>query len=587
MLRTLKSRNPDYGTHDSLLNRKKEDSAMKKCILLLLIASLLGAGQALAYAKPTAVLGPGLNSGRTAYHQAWNRTLSADTVYTLTGLYYVDSLRTITIPAGTVIMGDTAATLIVKRGAKIYATGSAHAPIVFTSLKAPGQRNPGDWGGVILLGRAPCNKVEPLIEGGIIGGSYGGSVANDTTGVFKYVRIEWAGYRFQLNNEVNGLTMGGVGSGTEMHHVQVSYAFDDSFEWFGGTVNAKYLVTFGGTDDEFDTDFGYQGKVQFCFGLRDPYWWDPTGESNGFESDNDGSSTSTATPYTHPIFSNVTLIGPQLSSTIGPPVGHRFQYGAVLRRSTRTSIYNSIIGGYPWGLSLRDTYTKQAAHDDVLQWRSLSMTAHLLPTGSTHIHDETRWPTADAITPGVRAWFDLAGYNNKLSTARYLTAVGINMTDINNPNPVPAVGSEPDGSADFSSPNLADFAAVPYRGAFKPGDSFATQWTAEWTNFNPQDTDYNPVQTGTDAPIAKAFLQNFPNPFNPSTRIVYTVPSKGHVVLKVYDVAGKAVATLVDKDMAAGNYEINFNAEKLASGVYFYSLSGVGFSETRKMVLLR
>lgn len=561
---------------------------MKKCILLLFAISLIAAAPALAYQKPTAVLGPGLNSGRTEYHQAWDRALSADTVYTLTGLYYVDSLHTITIPAGTVVMGDTAATLIVKRGAKIYAEGLEQAPIVFTSLKAPGLRNPGDWGGIIILGRAPVNKVEPLIEGGIIGGSYGGSVPDDTSGVFKYVRIEWAGYRFQLNNEVNGLTMGGVGSGTELHHVQVSYGYDDAFEWFGGTVNAKYLVCFGGTDDEFDTDFGYSGKVQFGFGLRDPYNWDPTGESNGFESDNDGSGTSTAVPYTSAVFSNVTLIGPYLSETIGPPVGHRFQYGAVLRRSTQLSIFNTIIGGYPWGVTLRDNFTKEFARDSVLWMDHMSMTAPLMPTGSTHIHDETRWPAGDARIPGVLAWFNRTNYRNYLSTTRHLAAVGINMTDINNPNPVPAAGSEPDGTADFTNPLLAGFTTVWYRGAFEPGKPMNAQWTAFWTNFDPQNTDYNPVQTGVeDTPVARALLQNFPNPFNPSTRILYTVPSKGHVVLRVYNVSGKAVATLVDKELDAGSYEMNFNADHLASGIYFYRLAGPGFSETRKMVLLR
>ncbi len=567
---------------------------MKKCIVLLLSAAMLAAVPALAYEKPTAILGPGLNSGRTVYTQAWDRTLSADTVYTLTGLYYVDSLNTLTIPAGTIVMGDTAATLIVERGARIYANGIPKAPIVFTSLKAPGERNPGDWGGLILLGRAPVNKVEPLIEGGIIGGSYGGSDPHDTSGVLAYVRVEWAGYRFQLNNEVNGLTMGAVGDGTVIHHVQVSYAFDDSYEWFGGTVNASHLVAFGGTDDEFDTDFGYAGGVQFGFGLRDPYMWDPTGESNGFESDNDGSSTSTAEPYTHPIFCNITLIGPQLDSTIGPPVGHRYQYGALLRRSTRTSIYNSIIGGYPWGLSLRDNYTKQSAHDDVLQWRNVSMTAHMIPSGSTHIHDNTRWPSTDAITPGVLAWFNTVGYGNMLSTTRYLTSVGIDMTDINDPDPVPADGSEPDGSADFTDPVLVEwvnnelFTSVDYRGAFEPGISFDAQWTGDWTNFNPQMTDYNPVQTGVDdLPVVHNLLQSYPNPFNPATRIMFNVPTAGRVMLKVYDIAGKAVATLINKDMAAGSYETAFNAPQLASGVYLCRLSGNGFEATQKLILLR
>ncbi|HVP58236.1 MAG TPA: T9SS C-terminal target domain-containing protein, partial [bacterium] len=193
------------------------------------------------------VLGPGLNSGRTPFHQNYNLTLSADTLYYLTGLYYVDSTYTITIPAGTVVMGDTAATLVIMRGAQIFANGTVDNPIIFTSMKPAGQRQRGDWGGVIILGQAPVNQYEPLIEGGIIGGTYGGTNPHDNAGIFRYVRIEFPGYRFQLNNEINGLTMGGVGDGTQIDHVQVSYSFDDSYEWFGGTVNCKYLVAFGGT----------------------------------------------------------------------------------------------------------------------------------------------------------------------------------------------------------------------------------------------------------------------------------------------------------------------------------------------------
>src|SRR5262249_8386807 len=151
-------------------------------------------------------------------------------------------------------------TLIIARGGFIMAQGTPQHPIVFTSQYAPGSRASGDWGGIIVLGKAPVNKVNPVIEGGLINGScmggtgtYGGTDPNDNSGVISYVRIEFAGYRFQLNNEVNGLTMGGVGAGTQIDHVQVSYSDDDSYEWFGGTVNCKYIVAFAGTDDEFDT----------------------------------------------------------------------------------------------------------------------------------------------------------------------------------------------------------------------------------------------------------------------------------------------------------------------------------------------
>jgi hypothetical protein len=550
---------------------------MKKCIFAAVAIIMLLGAQAYAQ-KPVVIMGPGLNSGRTEYHQDWNRVLSPDTVYTLTGLYYVDSTYTITVPAGTIVRGDTAATLIVKRGAQIFATGTEQAPIVFTSRKALGSRGPGDWGGLIVLGRAPVNKVEPLIEGGIIGGSFGGNDPHDNSGIIRYVRIEFPGYRFQLNNEVNGLTMGGVGDGTEIHHVQVSYSFDDSYEWFGGTVNPHHLVAFGGTDDEFDTDFGFQGKLQFGFGLRDPYFWDPTGESNGFESDNDGSSTSTAVPYTAPIFCNFTLVGPVISVP-----GNSYQYSAVLRRSTKTSVYNSVIAGYPWGVSNRDPYTHMFSMNGELQWRNVSVAATNLKT-ATSIHDDARW-APDSCT----LWFNTADWDNYLSTPRTLAAVGlVNQTDYNHPDPVPAIGSELDGTADFSNPRLDDFLQVDYRGAFDPLLPMSQQWTSGWTNFDPQHTDYNAVQTGVDEiPLAGNLVQNFPNPFNPVTTIRYTVPRTGHVSLIVYNVQGQRVATLLDGQKAAGTYDVSFNAKGLSSGTYFYSFSGEGFKETHKMVLLR
>jgi hypothetical protein len=557
---------------------------MKKCIFAV-VALIMLLGATAHAQKPEVILGPGLNSGRTPYYQDYDRVLSPDTVYTLTGLYYVDSLYTITIPAGTIVRGDTAATLIVSRGAQIYATGTEQAPIVFTSLKPIGTRGPGDWGGIILLGKAPVNKYEPVIEGGIIGGSFGGNVSDDNSGIFRYVRIEFPGYRFQLNNEVNGLTMGGIGSGTEIHHVQVSYSFDDSYEWFGGTVDANYLVAFGGTDDEFDTDFGHNGNHQFCFGLRDPYNWDPTGQSNGFESDNDGSSTSTDQPYTQPVFCNVTLVGPQLDALTPPPPGNTYQYSAVIRRSSKCSVFNSVIAGYPWGISLRDVYTHMFAMNEELEWKNVSIAASLLKSAGT-IHDDlSRW-----APDSIKLWFDTAGWDNYYSDqTRFCADVGlVNMTDINDPDAVPASGSELDGSADFAAAKLDGFMDVDYRGAFDPGLPMYKQWTAGWTNFNPQYTQYNPTQTGTDEmPTAGKLSQNFPNPFNPATTIKYTVPKAGHVSLVVYNVKGEKVATLVNGRQSEGTHEVAFNAKGMSSGTYFYTFRTQGIQETRKMVLLR
>ena len=452
-------------------------------------------------------------------------------------------------------------------------------------MKPRGQRNRGDWGGVILLGNAPVNKVNPLVEGGLLVGTYGGPDANDSSGIFKYVRIEFPGYRYQLNNEINGLTFGGVGAGTEVHHVQVSYSFDDSYEWFGGTVNPHHLVAFGGTDDEFDTDFGFSGKLQFLFAMRDPNMWDPTGQSNGFESDNDASSTSTDQPYTSCIFCNVTLIGPERTDALvgsGLLPGNTFQYSALERRSSRMNVFNTVFCGYPWGLAARDAFTRASMTAGTTEWKGNSMACSRRPGTSTSIHEESTWS-------GVTAWYDTPAFGNNGSQPRNPSAIGLtDVSDLNNPNPVPAPGSLLIGTADFTSPKLADpfFTPVTYRGAFDPALPMNQQWTAGWTNFNPQYATATAVGDGP-ARVVDALGQNHPNPFNPLTAIRFKVPTAGRVTLKVYNLRGEEVATVVDQNMNAGAFERSFSAESLSSGTYFYRLTAPGVNETRKMQLVK
>ena len=233
--------------------------------------------------------------------------------YLLKGWVYIADGSELTIEPGTIIKGDkdTKAALIVERGGKLYAKGTAASPIVFTSEQAKGNRRPGDWGGVILCGKAENNQKEMQIEGGPRT-KHGGNDNADNSGILSYVRIEFAGYPFQTDKEINGLTFGSVGSGTQIDHIQVSYSNDDSYEWFGGDVNCKYLIAYHGWDDDFDTDNGFSGKVQFGLAVRDPRIADAS-QSNGFESDNcaDGSAVS---PYTTATFSNITFIGPKQTS---------------------------------------------------------------------------------------------------------------------------------------------------------------------------------------------------------------------------------------------------------------------------------
>ena len=279
----------------------------------------------------------------------------AQAKYMLSGFVYVKNNAVLTIEPGTLIKGvaNTKAALIIERGSKIMAAGTADKPIVFTSAKPVGERNSGDWGGVVLCGKAQTNKHDNgagvgIAEGGILS-EYGGTDNNDNSGVLQYVRIEFPGIPLTstANSEINGLTLYSVGNGTVIDHIQVSFSGDDLFEWFGGNVNVKNLVAFRGLDDDFDTDNGFSGKVQFAFGLRDPNKSDQSG-SNGYESDNDADG-SLLTPVTSPLFSNVTLYGP-LTVTSTLPSGHMFQKSMHLRRGTMLSTYNSVFVGYPQGL---------------------------------------------------------------------------------------------------------------------------------------------------------------------------------------------------------------------------------------------
>jgi hypothetical protein len=222
-----------------------------------------------------------------------NTTWTADKVYELNGTIFVTNNATLTIQPGTVIRSNVASSaLFVTRGAKLNAIGTVSQPIVFTSKNAIGSRNRGDWGGIVLLGKGiyNVNNGENYIEGisQTVNTQFGGGlspITNDNSGTLKYVRIEFAGYVFSPNNELNGLTMGACGSGTTVDYVQVSYSNDDSFEWFGGSVNCKHLVALNGLDDDFDTDNGYNGIVQFALSVRDPLAADIS-TSECFESDN-------------------------------------------------------------------------------------------------------------------------------------------------------------------------------------------------------------------------------------------------------------------------------------------------------------
>ena len=329
-------------------------------------------------------------------YPATTQTVSADIttnttwsgVILLQNKIYVKNNATLTIAPGTIIRGDklTQGSLIITRGAKINAQGTSTQPIIFTSNEAVGNRNEGDWGGIVLLGLARNNQPGGVanIEGIVAttDTQYGGAFDNDNSGTIKYVRIEFAGIALEPNKEINGITFGSVGSATTVDYVQVSHSGDDSFEWFGGTVNCKHIIAYRGLDDDFDTDFGYRGKVQFALSIRDKDVSDAAGDSNSFESDNDAAG-SVAQPKTMPIFSNVTLVGPKGNGTITLPVGEKFEKAFRLRRNTSTSVLNSLVTGWEKGLSIEGTPVVNNVNGDSLVFASNTLTNFATPSWST------------------------------------------------------------------------------------------------------------------------------------------------------------------------------------------------------------
>lgn len=427
-------------------------------------------------------------------------------VYTLKGWIYIADGSELTIEPGTIIKGDkaTKAALIVERGGKLIAQGAADAPIVFTSAQPAGQRRPGDWGGVIICGKAHNNQTSMQIEGGPRT-QHGGDNDADNSGVLSYVRIEFGGFPFKADQEINGLTLGSVGSGTKIDHVQVSYSNDDSFEWFGGTVNCKYLVAYKGWDDDFDTDNGFSGKVQFCLSVRDPRIADQS-QSNGFESDNcaDGAQVS---PYTTATFSNITFVGPKTAADFqnsnsyitagsyfpnnGSGLG-KFQAAMQIRRSSRINCVNSVVTDWPIGLIIDGEKgdTPAQAKAGTLRLQNIFIAnADILGSDANKCYEDKEYDykakavKADSKQSYSHTFFETAANNNRYfadKSALMLTdgkGVGVAF--------MPQTGSNLFGAQNFSGLD-SWFDQVTYIGAFNANDN----WLDGWTNFDPQNAQY-------------------------------------------------------------------------------------------------
>lgn len=449
---------------------------------------------------------------------AANRTLTPDTNYVLRGFVYVNSGATLTINAGTRIVGDTTAlgsALFVLRGARIVANGTEAAPVVFTSQRSAGNRSPGDWGGLIIVGNARNNRSGNIIvegsDGSVVGGNSsgvvytGGSNDADNSGTLRYVRVEFAGYATLTDAELNSYTFAALGSGTTLEYLQSVSGLDDSFEWFGGTVDGKYLMSYEAGDDHFDTSEGYRGRNQFLIAYQSAYLTPRAGagaistDPQGFEVDgcNGGGCTAPAGGnaqssgaadglWTMNVFANFTVIGVGASVTTPTNGG----VGMVLRRGTGGYYLNGVVARWPrQAISVRDTTSNNRFQVDSLIARNLYFADNgLQNSGVTFDPTGTNFGQEAAFTARNSNITVAASTVTAASLFTALPAGGTTEPTVAGFDWSPGSGSPiaTGGLSSFSAdPRIAARAGtfiVPtaYRGAAAPG---GTKWWANWTNY--------------------------------------------------------------------------------------------------------
>jgi hypothetical protein len=433
---------------------KQSYRAIAALALAMGVAGLTATTVRTDQAAPVTV--PGINrpvvvvTGNVGVNETW----SAANYYVLRGAVFVRSGSTLNIQAGTTVIGESGSvgTLIVERGGRLNAIGTAAAPIVFTSDQPVGQRGRGDWGGLIINGRARLNFGSGEAAGEGDTGVYGGTDDNDSSGRLSYVRVEFAGIEFSPDNELNGIAFQAVGRGTQVDHVQAHLSRDDAMEWFGGTVDGKYLVMSGAADDSVDWTFGWTGRLQYVAVLQ-------RGDDadNAIEADNNEFNNEVL-PRSNPQIYNITLCGDPTG------IASEVQRASNLRRGTAFTIRNFLITGFRTGFQISDNSTLAQVNNGTSQMGAGASWGNL-----TNMHSSVTGFINSGRFPGITVGTP-AGLPNCA-------------TDQANPNFQPtSVATLAGGQiAPITPPNDGFFDVTTYIGAVAPAP--AANWMAGWTSF--------------------------------------------------------------------------------------------------------
>lgn len=447
--------------------------------------------------------------------------LNCNASYRIDRKIYVDTLKSLVIQPGTVIYGDPspggdpvqACALVVTRGGKIYADGTEECPIVFTATADPmngtyGVSNRGMWGGVVILGKATTNLTlanatsafggtcvgsscfgtgvgTGYVEGFIAANSenqYGGTDDDDNSGIFRYVSIRHPGAVINTNgNELNGLTLGAVGRNTIIEHVDIISSNDDGIEWFGGTVNVKYITVMFCNDDKFDWDQGYRGKLQFVFGIDGDQPTDPAAD-NGIEADNDDQKTD-ATPLSRPVIYNMTIIG---NGDLNQNVFDNSAHAAInAKEYTGGEIYNSVFARFETGFNMQQAPgSRVSGHEAYSNWDTTGTLIvkcnSFVGMAPSHGLRLNKSKTSDGIAPSTANWtkFLTTDANDTVPSVAgfdFVYAMNFSTNSVSDkfdaiPNPALATTC--------NTPADGFFQPAAYKGAFS---SIGQNWLSDWS----------------------------------------------------------------------------------------------------------
>ena len=559
-------------------------------------------------------------------------TWTADNVYVLDGLVFVRPGATLTINAGTVVKGrevpstatgDLASGLVVMVNADIEANGTAENPIIMTaeaddltSATDLDENDRAQWGGLIILGRATTNSTPGInnIEGvptspdtrfGCDATTPGFACDDDDdSGTLRYVSLRHGGFGFQQDSEINGMTFGAVGRGTTVEYVEVFANSDDAFEFFGGTVRAKYLVGAFNGDDTFDTDRGFRGAFQFGFSLNSP------GNDAGRCLENDGGEGKLggedATPLSIPVYSNLTCLGAGEDAAVGA-LGEEGNSAALqLRDNTGGKIYNSVFADFP-GSTLN--IEALASGEDTENRLGTNTEANDLTIRNNYFFDFGAGTTFAAIidddsdNSAARQQAIEAAIAGANTLANPLLVATSGRSRGGNLDPRPQANSPLNNAANFDFAALDDdsgddfFTEVDYIGAFAPvgtddGDDSTDRddalWLSGWSILDTNgylDFRATPNEGG---PLAEALaLSVGPNPARGDATVRFTLDRAQDVRVALYDVLGREVAVVADGAFGAGEQTAAVPTAGLPAGVYVLRLQAEGAQTSVQISVVR